>query len=33
MGVENIAAQPRLVVTRSNVPAETQVVVLTPRIA
>jgi L-ascorbate metabolism protein UlaG (beta-lactamase superfamily) len=33
MGVENIAAQPRLVVTRSNVPAETQVVVLSPRIA
>lgn len=33
MGVENITAQPRLVVTRSNVPAETQVVVLSPRIA
>jgi len=32
MGVETITAQPRLVVTRSTVPAETQVVVLSPRI-
>lgn len=33
MGAETLNAQPRLVVTRSSLPAETQVVVLTPRSA
>jgi L-ascorbate metabolism protein UlaG (beta-lactamase superfamily) len=31
MGVEEITPQPKLSVTRANLPAETQVVVLTPR--
>jgi L-ascorbate metabolism protein UlaG (beta-lactamase superfamily) len=31
MGIETINAQPKLVVTRTNMPAETQVVILDPR--
>lgn len=32
MGVETINAQPRLVVSRTNLPMETQVMILTPRV-
>jgi hypothetical protein len=31
MGVETITAQPKLVVTRNNMPAEAQVVILSQR--
>ncbi len=31
MGVEMMNTQPKLVVTRNNLPAETQVVILSPR--
>jgi L-ascorbate metabolism protein UlaG (beta-lactamase superfamily) len=32
MGVETLNPQPKLVVTRNNLPLETQVVILTPRV-